>query len=1029
MGDNAGDVVIDKDTFQNRLTSFLTEWRNDKRNNDVLFGGATSIAIVFGKTDEVVGFQKNNAFQYWLLGYEFPVTLILLTLEKTYIVTTKKKASYLEPLNSSKTPIELLLRGKDHDENMKLFDKCTEIIKSSGKKHGVLAKLQPIGPFVDEWKEAFNKTASDVEEVDVSNAISSVALSVKDEKELRSVRDGARASSKILSKFLYDEMSQILDEESKVTHKAFCDKVNDKIDDAKFMQNLKVSNSFDTGAIDWAYNPLIQSGGVYDLNLRRTQPDERNLRAGVIIASLGLRYQTYASLVTRTYLVDPSKSQESNYRFLLAVHESVIRDIKEGATASKIYEKAVNLVKTKKPNLEGHFLKIVGWGIGIEARDGSLVLNSKNSRTLKDGMTFSITTGFIDLENPEAKSVKDKTYALVISDTVRVAAGGEALVFTKDAGSDLDSVSFYFKESEDEKPEKTKPKKDSRVGAVAQSNVTKTRLRGERATNQDAEKEAARREHQKELHAKKQQEGLERFKSDTGALNGVEEKRFKRFESYKRDNQFPSKVKELIVCVDERASTVVVPVIGRPVPFHINTIKNASTNNEQGFTYLRLNFLSPGQGLGRKEDQSFEDPNAHFVRSLSFRSKDHERLAETARQITDLKKNSARREQERKDMEDVVEQDKLQEMRQRRPHRMEPVFFRPALEGKRLAGSVEIHQNGLRYHHPTGQRHDILFSNIKHLFFQPCDHEFIVIIHVHLVNPIVINKKKTKDIQFYREATEMAFDETGNRKRKHRYGDEEEFEAEQEERRKRTQLNREFKLFAERVSDAGRADNLSVDIPFRELGFHGVPARSNVLIQPTTDCLVQLIEGPFLVITLSEIEVVHLERVQFGLKNFDMVLMFHDFNKSPIHINTIPVENLDGVKDWLDSVDIPFSEGPLNLNWSAIMKTVTADPHAFFLEGGWHFLSTESDDEDGSDESEEESAFEMSDEEVGRLSEESSEDEGSDFDDDASDDEGEDEDELSEQGEDWDELDKKAAKKDRNSGLEAADAKSGKKRR
>ena len=37
---------------------------------------------------------------------------------------------------------------------------------------------------------------------------------------------------------------------------------------------------------------------------------------------------------------------------------------------------------------------------------------------------------------------------------------------------------------------------------------------------------------------------------------------------------------------------------------------------------------------------------------------------------------------------------------------------------------------------------DILFSNVKHLFFQPCDHELLVIIHVHLKAPIMIGKKK-----------------------------------------------------------------------------------------------------------------------------------------------------------------------------------------------------------------------------------------------------------------------------------------------
>ena len=95
------------------------------------------------------------------------------------------------------------------------------------------------------------------------------------------------------------------------------------------------------------------------------------------------------------------------------------------------------------------------------------------------------------------------------------------------------------------------------------------------------------------------------------------------------------------------------------------------------------------------------------------------------------------------------------------------------------------------------------------------------------------------------------------------------------------------------------------------------------------------------------------------------------------------------------------------------MKTVTADPHQFFVDGGWSFLATESDDEGSSDESEE-SAFQMSDSELA-ASEESSEDE-SDFDNDASADEGEEDSELDDEGEDWDEMEKKAKKSDREGG-------------
>lgn len=1021
----ADEIVIDKQNFHDRLNSFVTKWKADKRSGDATFGGIGSIAVVVGKASEPGVYQKPAAFQLWLLGYEFPATLFIITQDVIQIVTTKKKASYLEPLKGGKIPVEIFVRGKDAEANAKQFQTCLETIKNAGKKVGVITKDTATGPFAEEWKATMEGISKDIEQVDLAFILSNAALAVKDEKELRIIRDASRASSGVMANYFVDEMSEILDSEKKISHKALSNKISAKIEDSKFFQKLKVSSNFDPLNLDWGLPPTVQSGGHYDLKFN-AEPDDNNLHAGVIISALGLRYQTYSSMIARTYMVDPNKSQESNYKLLLSIHELVLKSIRDGVVAKDVYNKALNLLKSKKPDLEKNFLKNVGYGIGIENRDGTLLLSGKNSRTLKDGMTFCVTTGFTDLQNPNPQGKKSIVYSLVLTDTIRVTATDTA-VFTKDAPSDLESVSFFFKDDEEPEP-KPKPKRDSRIGAVAQKNVTKTRLRAERSTNQDAEKEAARREHQKELHQKKQQQGLEAYGKGAGALNGTEEKKFKRFESYKRDNQFPHQVKDLAIHVDRKAHTVILPIMGRPVPFHINTIKNASHTPEGEFTSLRINFLSPGQGVGRKDDQPFEDPTAHFIRSLTFRSRDIDRIEEITKQITDLKKDVVRREQEKKQMEDVVEQDKLVTLKNRKPYILDMIFMRPALDGKRVPGSVEVHQNGLRYTHGHGgQRIDILFANIKHLFFQPCQHELIVIIHVHLKNPIMLGKKKTRDVEFFREATEMQFDETGNRKRRHKFGDEEEFEQEQEERRRRAQLDKEFKNFAEKIADAARSENVAVDIPFRELGFTGVPSRSSVLIQPTTDCLVQLTEPPFLVLTLNEIEVVHLERVQFGLRNFDMVLVFKDFNRPPAHINTIPVESLDAVKDWLDSVEIPFSEGPLNLNWATIMKTVTSDPHQFFVDGGWSFLAAESDDEDA-EESEEESAFEMSESELA-VSDESSEDD-SDFDENASAEASEDgSDEGESEGEEWDELEKKARRKDRESGLDDGEDKGRKRKR
>jgi nucleosome binding factor SPN SPT16 subunit len=69
-----------------------------------------------------------------------------------------------------------------------------------------------------------------------------------------------------------------------------------------------------------------------------------------------------------------------------------------------------------------------------------------------------------------------------------------------------------------------------------------------------------------------------------------------------------------------------------------------------------------------------------------------------------------------------------------------------------------------------------------------------------LLDPVLMSLRQ--DVQFFREASDVQFDETGNRKRKHRYGDEDEIEMEQQERKRRQMLNKEFSLFADKIADA-----------------------------------------------------------------------------------------------------------------------------------------------------------------------------------------------------------------------------------
>lgn len=279
----------------------------------------------------------------------------------------------------------------------------------------------------------------------------------------------------------------------------------------------------------------------------------------------------------------------------------------------------------------------------------------------------------------------------------------------------------------------------------------------------------------------------------------------------------------------------------------------------------------------------------------------------------------------------------------------------------------------------------------------------------------MFGKKKHVDIQFYTDVGETITD-LG----KHRGGDKDDLIAEQAERELRKKLNLAFKAFIEKVE--GMSGNQVVfEVPFRELGFNGTPYRSMVLLQPTSSCLINVTEWPPFTLTLDDVELVHFERVSFHLKNFDMVFVFKDYGRKVAQITSIPMNQLDQIKDWLNSCDIYYTEGIQNFNWGKIMKTITDDPEGFFENGGWNFLEPESDEEkaDGGD-------SEISDEEDDAYTPtDSDDDDGSEDDDsDYSEDDDDDEDEESdldeseelgsdeESGKDWSELEEEARKAD-----------------
>jgi len=60
------------------------------------------------------------------------------------------------------------------------------------------------------------------------------------------------------------------------------------------------------------------------------------------------------------------------------------------------------------------------FGMGIEFREGSLLISSRSDVIAQKGMIFNINVGFSDLDNPDSKTSEGKKYALYLGDTVLV---------------------------------------------------------------------------------------------------------------------------------------------------------------------------------------------------------------------------------------------------------------------------------------------------------------------------------------------------------------------------------------------------------------------------------------------------------------------------------------------------------------------------------------------------------------------------------------------------------------------------------
>jgi len=946
-------------------------------------------------------------------------------------------------------PIKLqILPINKQDKNAANVERLIKALKASksGKRVGTIPDKGDRAPtsLTTAVMSALKKSGLEYG-VDVSHGFASV-LAIKDAPARDAITQASEVTTRVFRKFFVEMMEKIIETDKPMTHADFADKVEDVIKDPP---QVKLTQ-YKSDDLDSCYSPIIQSGsGGEKFDLRPSaQSSTQPIQPGSgmsLIAQFGARYKNYCSNIGRTFFINPTKEQKEVYHVLTQVYMACRSAMRPGNKISAIWLAAQKAIQdARRPDLVSKFTKTCGFGMGLEFRESTLVINEKNQRTIQKGMVFNLCVGFSDFVTPASKATDGvaRPWAVLIADTLHVAGGpnDEPERLTRSA-TEFAQVSYEYDQDDSAAAGADEAANKAAIQDVVESDRRRTRGVGKDALRADPhaeETEAKRAAHQQELIRRKQEEALRRLAAGEMEDVGTAVASFdlSSHSTYKSLKDYHPDARMGHIRVDPANQCVLVPINDTLVPFHVSTILKAYKRIENDFTYLTIKFQVPDTKQAREKMKV--QHGAHYISELSFRTSSQS-LDKPFFDLDQLRKNWLLRMKEQEVKSSLVEQEELRIDRKGPTPILKDINARPQLTRKKTTtGTLTAHLNGLRFVTTEKNKIDIIYGNIKNAFYQPAEEgSHNVTIHFELKNPILLDKSKTKKtnhMQFFVEVVESSEDLSMSS----RFRDEDGLAEEQEERRRKKRWNERFLQFVKEVEDKLLKDpnqpKLEFDIPYKELSFTGVPARQQVTIMPTVHSLVALDDNPPMVVNLSEVEIAVFERIQFGLKNFDLVFVWKDFKKPPMRIEAIPVKSFEPIKHWLNSCDIVFYESTQNILWKSVMKTINEDVEGFWKDGGFDIFLAKNAEDDVSEEDEEmeeeetrggngkgrkkrqeesESEFEP-DSDEGSDSEEyetPSEEEDSDAEEEYEDDSDESEED------DWDELEKEAAKADKTKAI------------
>ncbi|KAI5192053.1 hypothetical protein NEMIN01_1801 [Nematocida minor] len=891
-------VQLDCRTFKERMENIIK----------ILPEEVDGLMITFGERNTTFSYGINSAMFFYLLGYEFPETALIIRRTEVLAISSAKKCVILEQLKET-VCIRTFSRLKDKSNQAAIAAEVAQIC--GDKPVGVLSEER--GQAVKDWESSL-KTKNMEKEIEKM-------LVKKDRKQQELMRLASLSAMQVVS-LLEGKIKHILKTDDRVIH----EELSDQIESALEVEMKRLPDELDQSYIELCFKPIIQSGGRYLLEKPENGEyvnvyNDQLLYFDIISYYLWVAYKGHCSHVGRTLLVAPNKKSKDVLGYVLRFMKYLIKNISVSKTHAQIKEETMKRFNDVvdpyyKDELRSKMRIKLGAGIGIRPEEGPSAEELENE-LVKNNSVFVVSVGFYDLRH----MIDDEDrLGTIHMDNVVLVENNTQKVLTPFS---IEPSDYIFEKAVEN---------------------TKRTLLGRRLRNRDKELERANEinEHQKQLMDELIEEQLQFYKSqDVQEEEQMPVETVEKSVSYEKETQIPRG--SSVIKIDKRASSVVIPVFGAAVPFHIDMIKTATKTIEDGIGYLKISFYSPNTA-----------DSASVNNLLSLLIKDtQENVLTTWKEINNMKKEEEDEseedieEGEQEDLQEIVDKvETLQNVFMRCDHRMGTK--------KNVASTVELHKNGLRYHSKQAKNVDILFSKIKHMFLQPGAAESPSILHFKLSAPIIIAEKKTVDVQFFRDCVANAVHDT--RKTRNRMGGEDaEMYEEEEEERMREEINEAFQKFARHVA---RESRIILEEPISK-GFFGVPHRQSVFIQPTAECLINLTEFPFFVLPFKDIEILNFERRISGVTTSDLVFVLKDKSRNPVHVHGISAASVPWLMDFFDSKNICFTETKVNIQWSNVLRSILDDPIAFYEGGAWAILQPSRETGDDEEEPEDNDAVDL----------------------------------------------------------------------